>query len=114
MYRSEKFEGSAAAYRELIGIPTGVYNEYSDLHVNTAAVAAQMLWSGDGHSVTCSSPVEGGFEAFETAYNAACGAIARKDWAQAVVLLKKSSGWRSFNGLATFVDVGVRTLQYVR
>lgn len=65
-------------------------NEENDLQINTGAVDAQLQWSGKDDLVQKKKPARADLEAFETAYNAACGSIARKDFSQAEVLLNRS------------------------
>jgi signal recognition particle subunit SRP72 len=52
-------------------------------------------WKGLGDSVQKKKPSREDLEAFETAYNAACGSIAREELIQALVLLKRAKGWWS-------------------
>ncbi|AEO62801.1 8c6d4b80-7ec9-4fa7-b0e0-79ed5a93bcb5 [Thermothielavioides terrestris] len=92
-YRAEKFEQSAAIYRELRANDGGAkYGEENDLRINLSATNAQLEWQGKGWAVPEheKQPAREDSEAFETSYNAACGCISRGDFAQAAVLLKRS------------------------
>lgn len=53
---------------------------------------AQLIWSGQGALAKSQKPGREDLEAFETAYNAACGSIARGELRQAEVLLKRAKG----------------------
>ncbi|KAL2133559.1 hypothetical protein VTI74DRAFT_2171 [Chaetomium olivicolor] len=92
-YRAEKFEQAAAIYREL-GVDEGgaKYGEENDLKINLSATNAQLEWQGKGWAVPeqDKQPGREDLEAFETAYNAACGCISRGDFAKAAVFLKRS------------------------
>lgn len=93
-YRAEKFEKAAAIYRDLASIDDDgtQYGEENDLRINTSAANAQLEWQGKGWAVPAAQKQPGReeLEAFETAYNAACGCISRGDFAKAAVLLKRS------------------------
>lgn len=92
-YRAEKFEQAAALYRELYADAAGAqYGEENDLRINLAATNAQLGWQGKGWAVPDpeKQPAREDLEAFETAYNAACGCISRGDFEKAAVLLKRS------------------------
>ena len=67
-------------------------NESVDLRINSSAVDAQLEWALQGHLAKTRKPGREDLEAFETAYNAACGCIARGELGQAEVLLKRSKG----------------------
>lgn len=75
-------------------------NEESDLRINAGAVDAQLQWQGRSSLVRKKQPTREDLEAFETAYNAACGCVARGELAQAEFLLKKAKG---ILGLALWV-----------
>ncbi|KAK4241226.1 hypothetical protein C8A03DRAFT_30568 [Achaetomium macrosporum] len=92
-YRAEKFEQAAAIYRELSAEDGGAkYGEENDLRINLSAANAQLEWQGKGWAVPEQEkqPSREDLEAFETAYNAACGCISRGDFAKAAVFLKRS------------------------
>ncbi|KAF2218725.1 hypothetical protein BDZ85DRAFT_77371 [Elsinoe ampelina] len=89
-YRSEDFSRAAQLYASLASQHAEVSNEDIDLRINSSAVDAQLEWSGQGHLVKNKKPGRQDLEAFETAYNAACGSIARGELAQAEILLKRS------------------------
>lgn len=92
-YRAEKFDRAAEIYRELINdADKGLMGEENDLRINLSAANAQLEWQGSGHLVPQAEKQPGReeLEAFETAYNAACGCLARGDFAKAAILLKRS------------------------
>ncbi|KAL1842511.1 hypothetical protein VTJ49DRAFT_5117 [Mycothermus thermophilus] len=92
-YRAEKFDQAASTYRELAANDGGAQNgEENDLRINLSAANAQLEWQGKGWAVPDreKQPAREDLEAFETAYNAACGCISRGDFAKAAVLLKRS------------------------
>ncbi|KAF2864712.1 signal recognition particle protein-like protein [Massariosphaeria phaeospora] len=89
-YRSEDFPQAATVYREL-GRQLEQDNEY-DLRINSGAVDAQLEWSGQGELAQKKKPGREDLEAFETAFNAACGSISRGELAQAHVCLKRAKG----------------------
>lgn len=88
LYRSEAFLEAASLYDELKdGIPP---HEEQDLRINKGAVEAQLTWQGKGDRVHKKRPDREDLEAFETAFNAACGSVARGEFGQADVLLKRA------------------------
>ncbi|KAI1849491.1 hypothetical protein JX266_004986 [Neoarthrinium moseri] len=93
-YRAEKFDQAAPAYRQLAADveSEGLPGEENDLRINGLATNAQLQWKGQGDLVDehLRQPAREDLEAFETAYNAACGCVARGDLAKASVLLKRS------------------------
>ncbi|KAF2150664.1 hypothetical protein K461DRAFT_259172 [Myriangium duriaei CBS 260.36] len=89
-YRSEDFKRAAELYSSLSNEHGQVSNEDVDLRINSSAVDAQLEWSHSGHLAKSKKPGRQDLEAFETAYNAACGCIARGELGQAEVLLKRS------------------------
>ncbi|KAK4143763.1 uncharacterized protein C8A04DRAFT_12043 [Dichotomopilus funicola] len=92
-YRTEQFDQAAATYRELGVDDNGAnYGEENDLRINLSAADAQLEWQGKGWAVPEQEkqPAREDLEAFETAYNAACGCISRGDFGKAVVFLKRS------------------------
>lgn len=88
-YRSENFARAAELYRQLAESPGGEDAE-ADLRINSGAVDAQLEWSGRGDLVEKKKVAREDLEAFETAYNAACGSIARGELGQGEVLLKRA------------------------
>lgn len=86
-YRMEDAERAAQIYQELEKQPE---NESFDLRVNRAAIDALHQWIGQSGASSTRRPGREELEAFETAYNAACGSIARGELAQAEVLLKRA------------------------
>ncbi|KAK7967358.1 uncharacterized protein PG986_001635 [Apiospora aurea] len=91
-YRAEKFQDAAAIYRLLPDEGEGRDGEENDLKINTLATSAQLEWEGKGHLLNEEErkPSNDVLEAFETAYNAACGCVARGDLSKASVLLKRA------------------------
>ncbi|KIW02419.1 uncharacterized protein PV09_06237 [Verruconis gallopava] len=89
-YRLEKFEKAAALYAQLDDGSPGARAEANDLRINGAAVDAQLEWQGKGHLVKKKQPTREDLEAFESAYNAACGAIARGELAKGEMLLRRA------------------------
>ncbi len=87
-YRTEDFGRAAEIYEELASRLED--DAPLDLRVNGGAVDAQLEWSGHGERVKSKRPGREDLEAFETAYNAACGSIARGELAQGEVLLKRA------------------------
>ena len=79
-------------YKELAGSQAAT-GEESDLRINSGATDAQLEWTGQGDLVLKKKPGREDLEAFETAYNAACGSIARGELGQGEVLLKRAKGW---------------------
>ncbi len=69
-----------------------VEDEESDLRINGIAADAQLEWKRQGHLALRKKVEREDLEAFETAYNAACGCIARGELGQGEVLLKRAKG----------------------
>ena len=67
-----------------------VLSEDLDLRVNQTAVDAQSQWLGLTESSAAKRPGAEDLKHFETAYNAACGSIARGKLGEAEVLLKRA------------------------
>jgi signal recognition particle subunit SRP72 len=91
-YRAEKFEDAARIYKELSTQSVVIEGEENDLRINSSAVDAQLEWQNNGDKVEKSrkKPSREDLEAFETAYNTACGCIARGDLGAGSVLLKRA------------------------
>ncbi|TKA75340.1 hypothetical protein B0A55_05560 [Friedmanniomyces simplex] len=87
-YRTEDFRRAAELYQQLAAQPED--DAEADLRINTGAVDAQLEWAGQGDLVLKKKPGREDLEAFETAYNAACGSIARGELGQGEVLLKRA------------------------
>lgn len=79
-------------YRDLADTQAVIDNEENDIRINNAATDAQLEWTGKGEVVQKKKPGTEDLEAFETAYNAACGSIARGDLEQGRVSLKRAKG----------------------
>lgn len=91
-YRLENFPRAATIYKDLAASQSAIENEESDLRINSGATDAQLEWRRQGHLVQKRKPGREDLEAFETAYNAACGSIARGELDQGEVLLKRAKG----------------------
>ncbi|KAF2763432.1 hypothetical protein EJ05DRAFT_472340 [Pseudovirgaria hyperparasitica] len=90
LYRAEKFDQSAKLYSQLSSQGPEQEEEENDLRINSGAVDAQLEWQGNGSLVKKKKPDRVDMEAFETAFNAACGSVARGELAQAEILLKRA------------------------
>ncbi|KAI9791089.1 MAG: Signal recognition particle core component [Peltula sp. TS41687] len=90
-YRLEKFEKTAELYKRLATQRPEMDNEGVDLKINRGATDAQLQWSsGNKDLVHKTKPDREDLEAFETAYNAACGSITRGEFMQADIILKRA------------------------
>lgn len=91
-YREERFEDAANIYKGLSVKAGMMEGEENDLRINSSAVDVQLEWQRNGEIVEKGrgKPGRGDLEAFETAYNAACGYIARGDLGTGSVLLKRA------------------------
>lgn len=69
-----------------------VKDEENDLRINRGATSAQLEWQGRGHLVEKKKPSREDQEAFETAFNAACASIARREYDQGEILLQRAKG----------------------
>lgn len=87
-YRSENFAQAARVYRELAS--HSVQDEEYDIRINLGAVDAQLEWTGQGELAQKKQPTREDLEVFETAFNAACGSIARGELGQGQVCLKRA------------------------
>lgn len=90
-YRAENFETAAKVYKALSEHPE-LGNESNDLRINTWATEAQAVWKRRAAWLQPRRPTREDLEAFETAYNAACLSLARGDFRQGEVLLKRAKG----------------------
>lgn len=87
-YRSENFAQAARVYKELANQP--VESEEYDIRINSGAVDAQLEWTGQGELAQKKQPTREDLEVFETAFNVACGSIARGEFGQGQVCLKRA------------------------
>ncbi|KAH7408527.1 hypothetical protein DE146DRAFT_377933 [Phaeosphaeria sp. MPI-PUGE-AT-0046c] len=87
-YRSENFARAAKVYKELAS--QSVHDEEYDLRINSGAVDSQLEWTGQGELAQKKKPTREDLDVFETAFNAACGSIARGELAQGEVCLKRA------------------------
>jgi len=76
-YRAERFEDAGKIYEGLMRGGAEIEGEEMDLRINGLAVNAQLSWQGKSKGEGVKNE---DMEAFETAYNAACGCIAREDY----------------------------------
>jgi len=89
-YRLEKFDQAGDIYEQLAAPSRAAANEENDLRINSSAVDAQLQSQGVGHLVRRKKPQREDLEAFESAYNVACGSIARGELGQGEVLLRRA------------------------
>lgn len=108
-YRSEDFQRAAELYESLSRQGAEVSHEEVDLRINSSAVDAQLEWANLGHLARNKKPGRQDLEAFETAYNAACGSLARGELAQADILLKRSKGSKGCHDAITSMTDPVQT-----
>lgn len=87
-YRLEDYTRTAEIYSALQ--KSREAGEDFDLRVNQGAIDAQGQWLGFVDAASARRPDRDDLAAFETAYNAACGSIARGELSQAEVLLKRA------------------------
>lgn len=87
-YRLEEPSKTTELYKRIRS--EGSESEEYDLRVNQGAIDAQAQWLGAVDPKNVRRPERQDLDAFETAYNAACGSIARGEYAQAEVLLKRA------------------------
>ncbi|KAB8291684.1 hypothetical protein EYC80_006484 [Monilinia laxa] len=85
-YRAERFGDAEEIYKQLVD-GTQIEGEDMDLRINGLAVDAQLAWQGGRGEVESRNE---DFEAFETAYNVACGCIAKGDYNKGNFLLKRA------------------------
>lgn len=83
-----------------------ISNEDMDIKINSGAVDAQLEWARQGHLVQKKKPSREDLEAFETAYNAACGSIARDELGQAEILLKRAKGRHGIGIVRSVANLG--------
>ncbi|KAJ5720634.1 uncharacterized protein N7483_008568 [Penicillium malachiteum] len=89
-YRAEQFRRAADIYEKLSQDRESSRYEEHDLSINSWATDAQLQWKGESEHVRHQRPSREDLEAFETAYNAACLNIAKGEFPQAEVLLKRA------------------------
>lgn len=95
-YKLEQFPRAQSLYNELS--QSGGRDSESDLRINQGAVDAQLSWSGAGPLAKRTKAEREDLEQFETAYNAACGYVARGEWKQALTLLARARGMTEAEG----------------
>lgn len=86
-YRAERFRDAEEIYKQLVDEGAQIEGEDMDLRINGLAVDAQLAWQGGKGEVESRNE---DFEAFETAYNVACGCIAKGDYNKGNFLLKRA------------------------
>jgi signal recognition particle subunit SRP72 len=84
-----------------------VANEGNDLRINSWAADAQLQWKGYPEAVRHTRATRDDLEAFETVYNAACLSIAKGEFAQGELLLKRAKGWYGAVLIAACANVGL-------
>ncbi|EAU39361.1 conserved hypothetical protein [Aspergillus terreus NIH2624] len=89
-YRAEKFRRTAELYEALADDKSAIAVEENDLRINAWAADAQLQWKGYPELVRHHRPTRDDLEAFETVYNAACLSIAKGEFAQGEMLLKRA------------------------
>ncbi|RAL16097.1 signal recognition particle subunit SRP72 [Aspergillus homomorphus CBS 101889] len=89
-YRAEKFRRAAELYEDLSKDGASLSNEENDLRINAWATDAQLQWKGYPEFVRHNRPTRDDLEAFETVYNAACLSIAKGEFEQGELLLKRA------------------------
>ncbi|MCJ1343637.1 Signal recognition particle core component [Peltigera leucophlebia] len=89
-YRLEDFPRAAAIYKDLEDSQATIENEENDLRINGGAADAQLEWRKQGYLAQRRKPASEDMDAFETAYNAACGSIARGEFGRGEVLLRRA------------------------
>lgn len=85
-YRAERFADAEELYKQLVE-SAGAEDEFMDLRINGLAVDVQLAWQGEKSELKGKNE---DFEAFETAYNVACGYIAKGDYNKGNFLLKRA------------------------
>ena len=91
-YRKEHFSRAAQLYADLAHDLSSGINEVSDLNVNSGATNAHLLFAGQQAHVRPTKAVNADLQHFETAFNAACAAIAKGRLKQAEFYLSRAAG----------------------
>lgn len=91
-YRIENFSNAAEVYEQLAETHVAHHDEENDIRINSGATDAQLEWREQGELARKKKPSREDLEGFETAYNAACSAIAREELVQGEILLKTAKG----------------------
>lgn len=89
-YKLEEFGRAQEVYDGLA--KPGSQDSESDLRINQGATDAQLSWSGNDHLARKIKSDKADLDQFETAFNAACGSIARGELKQASILLTRAKG----------------------
>ena len=82
----------AAIYKDLTSGQDGVTAENADIRVNSSAADAQLAWVGEAEAENKKRYGREDLEAYETAYNAGCVALARGEMRESEFLLKTARG----------------------
>jgi len=98
-------------YKDLARDHDALEGEENDLRINSGATDAQLEWTRQSDLVLRKKAGREDLEAFETAYNAACGSIARGELGQGEVLLKRAKGECGFVMLRVRLIVWFRSMQ---
>ncbi|KAI5800011.1 hypothetical protein EDC01DRAFT_613135 [Geopyxis carbonaria] len=89
-YRLENFEETAKLCTSLANGNYEAPNEEGDLRVNSQATDAQLAWSGKCALVGDKKTTREDLDVFEATFNAACLSIAKGEYNQALILLKRA------------------------
>jgi signal recognition particle subunit SRP72 len=102
----EDFSHAVELYKSLVTEVDA--QEENDLRINTGATDAQLEWKRLGNFVTKKRAGREDLEAFETAYNAACGCIARGELGQGELLLKRAKGMAACSSHSGNAKIDIR------
>ncbi len=91
-YRLENFEEVLKLVTSLTNGGYQAPNEDGDLRVNASATDAQLAWCGKGDLVGNRKASREDLDVFEVTFNAACLCIARNEFTQAGILLRRARG----------------------
>jgi signal recognition particle subunit SRP72 len=85
----ENFQEAMNVYKGLHSNQETIQQQ-NDLRINASAVDAQLEWQGLGYLASNRTVQKDDMQAFERAYNAACGSIARSKFQEAEILLARA------------------------
>lgn len=110
-YRMESFQDAINVYKDLKSSQDSI-QEQNDLQINKSAVDAQLEWQGLGFLASSRIVQKDDSQAFERAYNAACGCIARSKWQEAEILLARAK--RTLHPIGEACLTSTRTMSCFR
>ena len=114
-YRCEDFEQAATLYKELEEGKAAFEYEVNESRINASATDAQLAWRRQGDHTRSRKASRQDLEAFEAAYNTACGSIATANLNEAEFLLKRAGGKTECkNGIAEGSHSYHRSLRFVQ